>query len=227
MLAIETSGPLGSVALLEAGRVLAEQSLELGKKHAQSLIPTIQSVLAQGGKQARDVRLVAVSIGPGSYTGLRVGVTCAKTLAYAVNCPLVAVDTLLAIACNSPSKVSTVDVVADAQRGDVFVGHYARIATGLWIRSGEIRAVKAEDWAGELSDKHTVTGPGLEKYGGLAEGKCRKLPPQAWTPHATWVAMLGIGLLAEGQTADPREIEPHYLRRSSAEVQWERLHPGK
>src|SRR5712671_1633891 len=105
-LAIETSGPLGSVAVIEAGQVLGEETLELGRQHGQSLIPTIGRVLADSGKKARDCQLVAVSVGPGSYTGLRVGVVCAKTLAYVANCRLAAVDTLQSIACNSPVDVA-------------------------------------------------------------------------------------------------------------------------
>jgi tRNA threonylcarbamoyladenosine biosynthesis protein TsaB len=225
ILAIETSGPLGSVALLDGQGLLAEQTLELGRKHAQSLIPTIQQVLAQDAKAPQDIGLVAVSIGPGSYTGLRVGVVCAKTLAYAVKCPLVAVDTLLAIACNSPAELSRIDVIADAQRGDLFVGRYELNASGQWMRLGEVQACRAEDWAGELTDRHTVSGPGLEKFGGLIAGKCRALTAEFWVPNAVQIAQLGAKLFADGETADPWAVEPLYLRRSSAEVQWEMLHP--
>ncbi len=227
VLAIETSGPLGSAALLESDRVLAEHSLELGKKHAQSLIPTIRQALADCGRSPRDVGLTAVSIGPGSYTGLRVGVVCAKSFAYAVQCPLVAVDTLLAIACNSPSELARVDVIADALRGDLFAGHYERHATGQWIGSGEVRVVRAEDWAAELTDSCMVSGPGLEKFSALTAGRCPVLPAEFWVPSAANIARLGAQSLAAGRSADPWDIEPLYLRRSSAEVQWEKLHPGK
>src|SRR5437016_3375486 len=131
-LAIETSGSVGSVAVLESTRVLGEQSLALGRQHGQSLVPTIRQLLSDCGKRARDCDLVAVSIGPGSFTGLRVGVVCAKTLAYAADCRLAAVDTLHAIACNSPPDVSTVEVLCDAHRGDLFTGRYTRNATGGW-----------------------------------------------------------------------------------------------
>jgi tRNA threonylcarbamoyladenosine biosynthesis protein TsaB len=227
VLAIETSGPLGSVALLESDRVLAEHSLEPGKKHAQSLLPTIRQALADCGRSPRDVGLTAVSIGPGSYTGLRVGVVCAKSFAYAVQCPLVAVDTLRAIACNSPPELSCIEVIADAQRGDLFAGQYGRNATGQWIGSSEVRVVRAEDWAAELTESCTLAGPGLEKFGALAAGRCSVLPAEFWVPSAANVARLGAHSLAAGLFADPWSIEPLYLRRSSAEVQWEKLHPGK
>lgn len=227
VLAIETSGPLGSVAVSESDRVLAEHSLELGKKHAQSLIPTIRNALTECGKSARDVGLVAASIGPGSYTGLRVGVVCAKSFAYAVGCPLAAVDTLQAIACNTPLEISDVNVIADAQRGDLFTGHYERDANRQWVRAGEIEVIRVEEWAAGLTDLHTVSGPGLEKFGSLAEGRCRLLPAEFWVPGSVNVARLGVLSQAAGHSADPWSVEPLYLRRSSAEVQWERLHPGK
>lgn len=227
VLAIETSGPIGSVALLDGRELLVEQTLELGRKHAQALVPTIQRTLAKQERKAADVGLVAVSIGPGSYTGLRVGVVCAKVFAYAVNCPLVAVDTLLAIACNAPPETSLIEVIADAQRGDVFAGRYEQITSGQWSRLGEVRVVPAEVWAAELTDSHTVSGPGLDKFGAFTEGKCRALPAESRVPHASQIARLGVNLLAAGDTADPWAVEPLYLRRSSAEVQWERLHPGK
>src|SRR5262245_58515613 len=114
-LALESSGPAGSIALLEGERVLGEQTLELGCRHGQALLPEIRRLLARCNRTARDCRLVAVSIGPGSFTGLRVGVTCAKTMAFATGCQVAAVDTLLAIAANSPPDTAQVHVVADAQ----------------------------------------------------------------------------------------------------------------
>lgn len=227
VLAIETSGPIGSVALCQHDAPLAEQTLELGRKHAQSLVPAIRHALDGCSRSPRDVGLLAVSIGPGSYTGLRVGVTCAKTLAYAASCPLVAVDTLRAIACNAPADVSCVEVIADAQRGELFAGRYERSGTGTWLRSGEIRVLGAQDWAAGLAGAPTVSGPGLEKFGALVAGRCRVLGPEYRVPTAANVARLAVEMLAAGETVDPWDVEPLYLRRSSAEVQWETLHPPR
>src|SRR5262245_22615939 len=125
-LAIETSSPRGSLALVEGDQVLKERSLEFEQRHGQALVPDIRSLLPAAGRSLHDLSLIAVSVGPGSFTGLRVGVVCAKALAYALECPVVGVDTLRAIACNCPVDVATVQVISDAQRGDVFVGRYAR-----------------------------------------------------------------------------------------------------
>jgi len=226
-LAIETSGPTGSVALVESGRVVAEKTLELGRQHAQALLPTIRSLLKDSAHPVRDLQLVAVSLGPGSYTGLRIGVVCAKTLAYVVGCPLAAVDTLQAIACNSPADVAAVEVISDAQRGDLFVGRYTRTSAGDWAPQNEIAVVRSETWAAELVAGATISGPGLEKIANLLDGRSRLLPPECHVPAAVWVARLGVAAHEAGQAVDLWGIEPRYLRRSSAEVQWEKLHPGK
>ncbi len=225
-LAIETSAPIGSVALFDSTALLGEQSLELGSKHGQSLIPTIDKLLKLFGARARNLELVAVSIGPGSYTGLRVGVVCAKTLAYAANCQLVDVNTLEAIACNSPGNVTAVEVICDAQRGDLFAAKYARDSLDHWIPLESIRQMPVPAWAEGVTSTDTLSGSGLEKFGKLVEGRCRALSSEFWQPQADWIGRLGIDKLQAGQVADLWSVEPLYLRRSSAETQWEKLHPG-
>ena len=225
-LAIETSGPVGSVALFESGRVLQEQTLELGRQHGQSLIPAIGRLLDCCGKTPRDCGLVAVSVGPGSFTGLRVGVTCAKTLAYAAGCRLAAVDTLEAIACNAPPDVTTIEVISNANRGDVFAGRYVRTGSGSWARQGEIRMLGAPVWAAALTPDDTVTGPGLDQFAALVEGRSKILAPRFRVPQAAWIARLGIQANESGRLADLWSVEPLYFGPSSAEVQWEKLHPS-
>jgi tRNA threonylcarbamoyladenosine biosynthesis protein TsaB len=226
-LAIETSGPLGSVALVESGRLLGEKKLALGRQHGQVLIPALGELLAGCSKRPRHCNLIAVSVGPGSFTGLRVGVVCAKTLAYAIGCPLAAVNTLHAIACNAPPDVSMVNVIGDAQRGELFTARFVRDRAADWVRQGDIQVLSAEDWAASLKGDAVVSGWALEKYGSLAERKCRILAPEFRVPQAATVARLGTRQAATGQTTDHWRLEPLYLRRSSAETQWEKLHPGK
>ncbi len=225
-LAIETSGPLGSIALVDGANVLGEEALELGRQHGQSLIPAIGRILEQAGKTPRDLALLAVSVGPGSFTGLRVGVVCAKTLAYATGCRLAAVDTLQAIAGNSPPEVSTVEVVCDAHRGDLFVGRYNRVSAEAWEPAAPIEVVNAERWRELLPPDGVVTGPALEKLAPLMASRCRIVPAELWVPQATWIARLGRQAVESGNVSDLWSVEPVYLRRSSAELQWERLHPG-
>jgi tRNA threonylcarbamoyladenosine biosynthesis protein TsaB len=213
------------VALLDAHQVLAEYELELGRRHGQELIPAIQRLFAGCGRKPGDLELVAVSVGPGSYTGLRVGVVCAKTLVYTTHSRLAAVDTFQAIACNAPADVSTIEVIGDAQRGDLFRGKYTRTADARWRRDKGIDVIAAENWAARLSADDVLSGPGIDKFGHLVAGRCRVLPREFRIPRAESVARLGIEAVEAGRTADFWSLEPLYLRRSSAEVQWEKLHP--
>ncbi|MBC8113901.1 MAG: tRNA (adenosine(37)-N6)-threonylcarbamoyltransferase complex dimerization subunit type 1 TsaB, partial [Candidatus Saccharimonas sp.] len=112
VIGLDTSGLVGSVALLCDGELLGERSLgEAGRRHAQSLVLELHELLKSHGAKPRDVKAVAVSKGPGSFTGLRVGLVCAKTFAYATGCQFVAVNTFEAIADNCPTQVRDVWIV--------------------------------------------------------------------------------------------------------------------
>ena len=225
ILSIETSASHGSVAFLDDQKLLADQALELGKKHAQSLILSIHRIVAAANRRIEETELIAVSIGPGSYTGLRVGVVAAKTIAYALNRPLVAVDTLQAIAVNSPNDIDQIDVVADAQRGDLFVGRYRQELPGQWECEQVVEVLSADSWIATLDVNRAVSGPGLEKLADRIPNRGRILARENWIPNAITVGRLGLRAFLAGETVDSAAVEPLYLRRSSAEVQWERLHP--
>jgi tRNA threonylcarbamoyladenosine biosynthesis protein TsaB len=217
VLGIETSGLAGGIALCRGDICLAEALLqEAPRRHAQTLVSQIGALLRQTGLAVRDLDAVAVSIGPGSFTGLRVGVVCAKTLAYATKCRLAAIDTLKAIAANSPQGVERVHVIADALRGDVYVATY-HPAGGAWTVDEPPAIAAAEPWLAALSAGETITGPGLSVYGKLVPASCRQLPPELWTPHARTIAQLGLRQLDQGEVADCATLEPFYLRRSAAE----------
>lgn len=222
-LAIETSGLAGSLALFDHGDLLEERDLQLGVHHGQSLIPEIKRLFGDHRRVPRDCGLIAASIGPGSYTGLRVGVVCAKTLAYAAGCGIAGVETLEVVACNSPDDVSHVAVICDAQRGNVYVGNYERDESDEWRRLEPIRVVPAHNWADELRATDAVSGPAVEAFESLIKSRCRILPLEYCHPRAHWVARLGIRAAEIGRLSDPYRLEPLYLRRSSAEEKWEAL----
>ena len=147
ILGIETSGTRGSIALFQNGACLAEAELEAApRRHAQTLVTEIRDLFSQQGLRIPAIEAVAVSVGPGSFTGLRVGVVCAKTLAFATGARLAAVDTPEAIAANSPPDVKMVHVITDAQRGDLFAGTYRRTAEGDWLREGPLAIAAGEAW---------------------------------------------------------------------------------
>ena len=123
-LAIETSGQIGSVALVDSQTLLAERLFPHGLRHAAEMLSLIDQVCVEHGWKPRDIEQIFVSSGPGSFTGLRIGVTCAKTLAFALNIPVLAVPTLRVLAENAPAEARHVIIVLDAKRGQIFTARY-------------------------------------------------------------------------------------------------------
>ncbi|MEX0700851.1 MAG: tRNA (adenosine(37)-N6)-threonylcarbamoyltransferase complex dimerization subunit type 1 TsaB [Planctomycetales bacterium] len=216
-LGIETSGRGGEVALLRGDELLGSRSLSAaGRRHAQTLVSEMAGLWGDAGIGPAELEAVAVSIGPGSFTGLRVGVVCAKTLAYAVRRPLAAVDTFLAVAAQSPAGIDRVQVISDAQRGELYLGRYERRADG-WERFGDVRIVDGGSWRASLAADDAVSGPGVAKHLAQLAGRCRIVNEESREPRAETVARLGQAAIRAGRTADPAALEPFYLRRSAAE----------
>jgi tRNA threonylcarbamoyladenosine biosynthesis protein TsaB len=218
ILAIETSGTAGSVALVSSTGPVAETELPAtGRRHARMLVPEIKLLLERQAVQLSSLTGVAVSIGPGSFTGLRVGVVCAKTLAYALQIPILAVDTFQAIAVRQVDvQADELAVIADALRGEVFVRNYRRTPNS-WEASSAGQIVPLEDWLQALPPDMPVTGPGLSLLQGHPARTFQLLPSELADPRATAIGMLGREQLLAGELADPWLLEPHYIRRSAAE----------
>ena len=224
-LGVETSGMNGSVALCRAGQTVESVSLQqAGRRHAQTLVAEVDAMLRRAGLSSQQLNVVAVSIGPGSFTGLRVGVVFAKTLAYAIGCRLATVDTFRAIAAASPANVSEVFVVSDAQRGDLFVGRYALgDSTSGPTRLGEITIESAVSFGQriqEIAASRTdiaITGPAAATLQTVLPPSVRVLAPELQHPRAEFIAALGEQQALVGELSDPWLLEPFYLRRSAAE----------
>lgn len=234
-LGIETSGRSGRIALRIDGLDLAERELsQAGRRHAQTLVLEIRDLLTNHSVVPADIDLVAVSEGPGSFTGLRVGVVCAKILAWANGTDLVMVDTLRAIAAESPKEVSRVDIVSDAQRDDLFLGRYEVLDAvnseecRLWRRSGSIKIVNVESWAQSLTDRisdgFAIAGPAVTKAAEFLPESVRQLERPNSEPAASTIARLGEQLQQAGHLADPMTVEPFYLRKSAAEEKRDAAH---
>src|SRR5438876_1121982 len=123
-LAIETSGKAGSVAALVGGRLLREIRLPADQRSAKSLAPAMAELFSATGWGPREVRLVAVAVGPGSFTGLRIGVTTAKVFAYLTRAEVVGVNTLEVIAAQAPADIGRLSVVLGAERQQLFASDF-------------------------------------------------------------------------------------------------------
>ena len=223
-LGIETSGRAGSVAILRDGHCLEERALKRpGCRHAQTIVSEIDTLFQNCNEEIENCDIVAVSIGPGSFTGLRVGVVCAKTLAYAASCQLTAVDTFASIAENSPADVSKLSVIADAQRGELFVGTFHRISPTSFVRDDRgIFIANEHSWCEHLTENDVVSGPGIGKIEAQMASRCRILGPDFRQSQASIIAQLVNAQIQAGQTDDYRTLEPFYLRASAAEEKWNR-----
>jgi tRNA threonylcarbamoyladenosine biosynthesis protein TsaB len=221
VLVIETSHRLGVVALALGDHILGERKLDEARRHARDLVPAIRELLAEHRWRARELNAVIVSRGPGSYTGLRVGVMTAKTLAYASGCALLAVDTFAAIALQAPADAVTLDVIADAQQDRLYTQRFTRTEVGEALAPASALTIQAFDvWSAHLPEGTWVSGPGLERCATRLRS-CRYIAPSAtWYPHADSLLRVGLVRFRHGERDDPYAVEPLYLRPSSAEEKW-------
>jgi tRNA threonylcarbamoyladenosine biosynthesis protein TsaB len=219
LLILETSGRSGLVAVALGETVRAVRRLDEARRHARDLAPAVAEMLAGQGWRARDLRGVIVSRGPGSYTGLRIGVMSAKTLAYATGCALLAVDTFPAITLQSPSEIDYLDVLADAQQDKVYVQPFARSPEG-WAPAGALAIRPFAEWLAARRTDAWVSGPGLHKWLARLPADVPRVEAERWEPQPESLLHLGLARFRAGQRDDPYAVEPLYLRASSAEEQW-------
>ena len=217
ILAIETTQRIGSLAAMCDGKLLSELELSCRQRSAQSLAPGLRSLLDQVGWQPAEVELVAVTVGPGSFTGLRIGVATAKVFAYATKAEVLGVDTLETIAAAAPEEVRAIWAAVDAQRGEVVARLFQRGGDGWFRPAGDSQLVAVDDWLDGLAPGSVITGPVLRKIAGRVPDNITVLDPQYWPPKAATVARLAARLYAAGQRDDVWRLVPRYSRRSAAE----------
>lgn len=220
ILAVDTSGSAGSIAVSDDRRVLGEPSqMAEGRRHAQTLVLQVDRLLKSLQLVPQDIDAVAVSFGPGSFTGLRVGVVFAKTFAWANAANLVAVDTLRAVAQQAVDGIQNVAVISDAQRSEVFVNEYTWDARSeSFLADGEVRIETVETVVAQAFERGLhVTGPGLVKFADQFPDSSLLVDSSLWIPGAAAVAEIGSLMLADNLLADPGTLEPLYIRRSYAE----------
>jgi tRNA threonylcarbamoyladenosine biosynthesis protein TsaB len=219
LLILETSGRRGQVALAEGATLLAVRWLEEARRHARDLAPAVAELLAEQQWKPRDVSAVLVSLGPGSYTGLRVGVMSAKTFAYATGCAVAGVETFAAIAQQAPTEVQNIDILADAQKKNVYVQSFIR-AADRWQPASALTIRPFTDWLARRGADAWVSGPGLLKWHTQLPAEVHVVDEALWEPRANSLLRLGLARLAAGSSDNALSLEPLYLRPSSAEEQW-------
>jgi len=228
LIAIETSGRCGSVAWCCQNQEPSLITLDPSLRTAVTITPAIAGILARWRASNIPVSAVAAAVGPGSFTGLRIGVTTAKTLAYALNCPVIGVDSLATMAGavfrHSP-EVRTAWVAMNAYRQQCFVAKWERAA---WEQAfvDDSHAAASETWpadrwwnqASASSGDDSVVfaaDPGLIAIGQLAGHRRNELI--ALEIDATDVTTMAVRLAVQGHASSPMNFRPNYLRDSAAE----------
>ncbi len=226
-LAIETSGRIGSVALVEDGQVVAADSFAHGLQHAATVLPMIDRLTRARGWSPGQVEHVYVSAGPGSFTGLRIGITLAKTLAMSVGCKVVAVPSTRVLLMNVPDDAREAIVVLDAKRGQIFTARFTR-SPGVPI--GDLKNAWIENEREHLDALAAILNRAGRPVHLIGEGipyHRASIPagvPQVivtdestWRARAEAVAAIGADMAKSNLFADPLKLTPIYVRLPEAE----------
>jgi len=221
VLAFDTSTSRGSLALVADDRLLAEYTLESPASYLNRLLVGIEQLFVDTGRSLREVGLIVVSAGPGNFTGLRLGLATAKGLALAQGCPVVAVNTLDALAANFPWSALPVAAVLDAKKQEVYAAFYLS-QDGAAVRQGDYLLLRPAALSAYIQAPTILTGPGVERYGTVFQevlgARAVLPPPELRLVRASVLARLGQACLAAGQVPDLDRLTPFYLRPADAEI---------
>jgi tRNA threonylcarbamoyladenosine biosynthesis protein TsaB len=221
-LAIETSGRIGSIALVDSGVVLAERSFEHGLQHAAQILPAIDQLCRERAWTPASIDELYVSAGPGSFTGLRIGITLAKTMALATGVKLVAVPSVRVLVENAPADAQHVIIVLDAKRAQIFTARFER-GGEKWI---ERESARLDSLAAMLSRSPRpvhLLGEGIAYHQKFipADAGVIVTDTAMWQARAAAVANIGAAMARAGEFADADRLTPIYIRRPEAEEKWE------
>jgi tRNA threonylcarbamoyladenosine biosynthesis protein TsaB len=225
LLAIETSGRVGSVGLARGERLLGLRELSADRRHTSELLPAVRDLLEEHGARLADVEIFCYSTGPGSFTGLRVAATMGRMMQSAVGCGVVAVPTLEVIARNAlahPDRPARIVALLDAKRQQVYAAVFERVepnelrasvAAGLHEPETLLRAVVPPFW---------IVGEGVARHAAACAASAgRVLDESYWPPSAEQVIAIGRRMARAGRFCAPEEIVPLYIRPPECEEVYE------
>ena len=226
-LGIETATWMGSIALVDDREgVLGELNIRSSASHSERLIPSIDRLFKETGKRLEECEVICVSIGPGSFTGLRIGLATAKGLAFAADKPIVGISTLEILARGVPFSMFPVCPVIDARKKEIFACIYEWKDSDIISHEQEM-AIKPDSLIKKITRPTVFVGNGLFPYGNIIRSKLRSkalFVSQAFNfPQASILAESGIKRFAQKKVSKPEDLVPVYIRPSEAELNWKEI----
>jgi tRNA threonylcarbamoyladenosine biosynthesis protein TsaB len=226
-LAIDTATKTAGVALLRDETILVEYFFNLPVNHSETILPAVHQGLSLAGIGIDGVDLFALTVGPGSFTGLRIGSSTVKGLALATGKPVVGVSTLEALAYNAIEYTGVICPMLDARKGEIYAALYRANGDGLFDVVMEEKAATPGEFLHRIDGEALFLGDGLtehaEQIREKLSGRARFAPSNRQAVRASSVALIGRIKLSRGERLDVVTFVPRYLRRSEAEVR----HEGK
>jgi tRNA threonylcarbamoyladenosine biosynthesis protein TsaB len=220
ILGIDTATWRASVGLLIDGEVVAEQSQVANGSHAVTVLPLLADTLRRAGCTVRDLDAIAVSNGPGAFTGLRIGLSVTKGLACATGVPVVAVPTLEALARTLTHHQGVIWTILDARKGELYAACFES-QSGMVHRLTPDAVVTAAELVRHITVPCVVVGDALPRYAAFLEehlgDRATLLPYEIYGPRGGVVAAMGWERLQAGASEPAACIEPFYVRPSDAE----------
>ncbi len=227
ILALDSSSLVASVAVMEDKKLLGEYNVNNGLTHSKNLMPMLTELMKTLGLKPSDIDIYAASIGPGSFTGIRIGVTSIKAMAYATGKPVVSVPTLDALAYNAEGFDGVICPIMDARNNQVYTAAY-RYEDGRQVRLTEYMGVPVPELVEILKgmdSKITFLGDGVYVHRDFLSGslldKCFFVPEINMMQRGASVAYAAFNDALEGKLQDAFSMLPFYLRKSQAERELE------
>lgn len=220
ILALESATLAGGAALLDGDRLVGESTLSITLTHSERMMAVVDRLMTDCGWTPRELEGLAVSVGPGSFTGLRVGIATIKGLALALGLPVAPVPTLDALAATLPFANAPVCPLLDARKGEVYCSLY-RWRELEMAREWDYLALTPQEVAARLTAPVIVLGDGVSAcrpYLAPLGAGVREAPPVRRLPSPAMVAQLGHTVLAAGRGIAAEAVTPLYLRPSEAEL---------
>lgn len=229
ILGIDTATTCGGIGLIDDDEIVAEYTFHRDETPSAQLIPAIRALLEEARLDLEGIDGIAVSVGPGSFTGLRVGLSAVKGLALAIERPVAGVPTLDALASQLPNTPSPICPLVDARKGEVYTALYKQGGNGTVEQLTPYQVLSPSRLLAELPLQEMVfVGDGVEVYGELIVerwgDKALFAPPHLRCLRGTTVATLGLQRLAHGVGDDVSSLVPIYVRPSDAEITWAKAH---